>query len=260
MNSRHKHHYMCASAATIEERRALVAETSLTSRVHATTVVDDAISILTRAGPEHLSCVPEIDVMFKTVGDPSHGVASKRWAILFSNFEEGSPPREALAEERKTKLLRNVGNANAHHTDQEEVEENCRVFCQIMDMGVGSAKPKKKGLFFVPDDSRPFPYDMPTELSMTDYTNAKYPVFRMKFQAINARLNKLPKYNTNANKAVRWEDIDDGIVKTKRKIATYKRANYKGGTKPIFTRKHEGYVYRLCYLEVDKILTEQEKK
>ena len=258
MNSRYKYHY--ASAATIEERRALVAETSLTSRVHATTVVDDAISALTQAGPNYLSCVPGIDAIFKTAGDASHGLASKRWAILFSLFEEGSPPREALVEERKTKLLRNVGNANAHHTDQEEVEKNCQVFRQIMDMGIGSAKPKKKGLFFVPDDSRPIPDDMPTELSMTDYTNTKYPVFRMKFQAINTRLNKLPKHNTNANKAVRWEDIDDGIVKTKRKIATYKRANYKGGTKPIFTRKYEGYVYRLCYLEVDKILTEEEKK
>ena len=192
---------------------------------------------------------------------PSACCFYKRWAILFSLFEEGSPPREALVEERKAKLLRNVGNANAHHTDQEEVEKNCQVFRQVMDMGIGSTKPKKEGLFFVPDDSLPIPDDMPTELSMSPYTqDTKYPVFRMKFQAINTRLNKLPKGNTSANKAVCWEDIDDGIVKTKRKISTYKRPNYKGGTKPIFTIKHGGRVYRLCYLEVDKILTEEEQK
>lgn len=256
LNSRHKYHY--ESAATIEERRALVREANSTSRVHVRTVIDDAICTLTQAGPNYLSCVSDIDTIFKTAGDASHGLASKRWAMLFSLFEEGSPPREALVEERKTKLLRNAGNANAHHTAQEEVEKNCKVFRRIMDMGIGRYLPKKEGLFLLPDDSRPIPDDMPPELPLSPFVeNPKYPVFRMKFEAVKSRLRKLPEGNTNQHKAVRWEDIDDGIVKTKRKITSCIRRTHKKGKNPVYTIKYEGYVLRLCYLEVDKILTDE---
>ena len=54
------------------------------------------------------------------------------------------------------------------------------------------------------------------------------PAFPIKFDCVKTRLHKLPKGNTDANTAVRWEDLDDGVVKTKRTIVSYKRSTSKG--------------------------------
>ena len=160
------------------------------------------------------------------------------------------------------KLRKNRGNSNAHHTAKEDVDENCTVFVQVMDVGIGSySASKKENLFWLPDDPRPIPADAPSDMAISPWTEAvKYPVFRIKYEAVKTRLNKDPKGNTSANKAIRWKDMDDGAVKTKRKISSPTRKSYKGGRDPTFKRKENGYVYRLCYLEVDKILSGDEDK
>ena len=112
-----------------------------------------------------------------------------------------------------------------------------------------------RGWFFLPDGPGPIAEadDFPSGLKRSPYL-PPYPVFPIKFECVKTRLNKLPKGNTDANKAVRWEDIDASIVKTKRKITSCTRKTHRGGGNPAFTIQDKGFTYRLCYLEIASII------
>jgi len=239
--------------ATSEERAEVSRENTTTgagARVHVTAIVDEAINTLSQAGDDYLDCLPDIIGKFRTAGGASGGLPSKRFSQLICHFVEGSPPREAIMDIWK-ELRRNRGNSNASNTAQEEVDENCRAFVQVMNMGTG-----KKNLFWLPDGEDPVADDFPSVLKVNpDIPFAPfYPAFPIKFDCVKTRLNTAPKRNTDANKAIRWEDIDDGVIKTKRKIASVKKKTHRGGANPAARIKHKGFIYRLCYLEVDSIV------
>ena len=72
-------------------------------------------------------------------------------------------------------------------------------------IGCYSSK-KKENMFWLADDSGPIPDDAPPDMPLSPYTDTdRYPVFRMKYEAVKMRLNKDPKGNTGAHKAVRWK-------------------------------------------------------
>ena len=157
-------------------------------------------------------------------------------------------------------VRKNSGNSNARHFAKEDVDENCSAFTQVMDMGIGRHFPKKENLFWLCDRSGPIAEadDFPSGLTL-GFAKAVYPVFPIKFECLKTRLKTLPKGNTEQHKAVRWEDIDDGVVKTKRKIVSCTKGREKGGRVSI-TKKDDGFTYRLCYLDIAEVICSDEEK
>ena len=155
-------------------------------------------------------------------------------------------------------VRKNSGNSNARHFAKEDVDENCSAFTRVMEMGIGSQR-QKKGRFWLADGPGPIADAdaFPSGLKMSPFA-PELPAFPIKFDCVKSRLHKLPKGNTSQNKAVRWEDIDDGVVKTKRTIISYKRSTSKG--QEAFTKTFNGFTYRLCYLEIAAVICSDEEE
>ena len=164
---------------------------------------------------------------------------------LYNLFQKDSPILEKIVEERN-KLRRGRGNAGASHTPVEEVDKNCLVFTELMRMGTGTPSKHSKVMFWLPTGSDELPPDVPPPMAVNDYFGgaAKHPVFLIRFDAVKTRLTKQPERNTKANKAIRWEDIDDAIIRTKRKITTKTKGSSSGSR--AIEKVVDGVKYRLA--------------
>mmetsp|Transcript_18111 Transcript_18111/g.42804 ORF Transcript_18111/g.42804 Transcript_18111/m.42804 type:complete len:425 (+) Transcript_18111:279-1553(+) len=244
------------SDARPEDRYALWRENA-TARVNVGTIIDDAICSVTQGGDEYLDCMPDVIAAFKKIGDASDGLLSKRFSMFINLFIKDSPPQEAIMEWWKT-VRKNGGNSRARHFAKEDVDKNCRAFTRVMEMGIGSQR-QKKGRFWLADGPGPIADAdaFPSGLKMSPFA-PELPAFPIKFDCVKTRLHKLPKGNTDANTAVRWEDLDDGVVKTKRTIVSYKRSTSKG--QEAFTKTFNGFTYRLCYLEIAAVICSDEEE